>query len=181
MFRSATSGSLLRTEEERSKPTGFSEVCGGCGVLPTWGTTELVEAEFFGEPLLHQGLFGQYGGYPVGALVALRRIEQGVLLDLLQLLQQLLERETGPGRLRLFANILQQRDPQHAVEGMDPYLLIGPVIHRSPLQPFAILEPAEHLFDLLLAGVAGNYLLGGPVEAVGPEHGSSQTMSQQTL
>jgi hypothetical protein len=48
-----------------------------------WGTTELIETEFFCESLLREGLFGEHGGDPIGTLVALWRIQQGVLLDLL--------------------------------------------------------------------------------------------------
>ena len=47
------------------------------------GTTELIESEFFCESLLREGLFGEHGGDSIGTLVALRRIEQGVLLNLL--------------------------------------------------------------------------------------------------
>jgi hypothetical protein len=40
----------------------------------------------------------------------------------------------------LFVKLLEQRDAEHAIESVDANLAIGPVMHRSPTQPVAILE-----------------------------------------
>jgi hypothetical protein len=47
------SGSLLRSRGVGRQAIDFVAACQQGAVLPTWGTTELIEAEFFGEPLLH--------------------------------------------------------------------------------------------------------------------------------
>ena len=109
------------------------------GVLPTLGTTEFVQAQGMGEGLLSESLFGQDGSDAVGPFVAKWRIEQGELLDRGELLQQLFHCEIGPGGPGLAVNVLEQRDSQHAVESMHANLAVGPVVHRSPAQPVAVL------------------------------------------
>ena len=125
---------------------------------------------------MRQSLFGQHRRYPVGAFVAKRRIEQGELLDLVELLQQLFDGETGPAALRLSMDMLEQGDAEHAVEGMHADLAVGPVIHRSPGQPLTVLESAKHALDLLLTRVTGDYLLSAPVQTVGEQHGAAEPL-----
>jgi len=77
--------------------------------------------------------------------------------------------------------VLQQRDAEHALKRMDANLAIGPVIHRSPAQPVAVLEAAKDPLDFLLAGIAHGHLLGTPIHAIGDEHGAPQTMIDKPL
>src|ERR1019366_9606897 len=64
---------------------------------------------------------------------------------------------------------------------MDADLAVGPMMHRSPAQPVAVLQAAEHSFNALLTGVSGDDLFGRPVAAIGQEYGSSQAVRQQLL
>ena len=92
-----------------------------------------------GEGLLDESLFGKNGGGSIGTFVAERRIQQSELLDRGELFQQLFHGEIRPGGLGLAVNLLEQRDSQHAVEGMHANLAVGPVVHRPPAQPVAVL------------------------------------------
>src|SRR5438034_8824725 len=40
-------------------------------------------------------------------------------------------------------HILQHRDAQHAVKGVDADLAVGPVMHRSPTEPLSVFQAAE--------------------------------------
>ena len=51
-------------------------------VLPTWGTTELLQAQGFGQALLHEALGGDHGGGAIRTR-ALGGIQEYKLLDLL--------------------------------------------------------------------------------------------------
>ena len=73
------------------------------------------------------------------------------LFDLLQFREQLLDREIGPGRLRLLVYILQQGHTEQALEGVDANLAIGPVIHGIPTQPVSML----HVRSVVDSAVAG--------------------------
>ena len=64
---------------------------------------------------------------------------------------------------------------------MNADVVIGPLIHRSPAQPVAVLETPKDSFDVLLAGVAKGDLLGGPIHAIGKQHGATQTMIDEPL
>src|ERR1039458_6853866 len=65
------------------------------------------------------------------------------------------------------AYVLQQRDAEHAVEGMDTNLLVRPVIHRSPAQPVAVLESLKDLLDMLLPAISSDHLFCSPIAMVG--------------
>ncbi len=123
------------------------------------GTTELIETEFLRQSLQCERLLGQYRGYSVWRLAALGRVQQSVFLNLAQLILQFFDGESGLCRLCLPAYALPQRDAQHAIEGMDTNLLVGPVIHRFPAEPVAVLESAKDLFDMLLSEIGGDDLL----------------------
>src|SRR5450432_4371928 len=101
---------------------------------------QLIQAQGFGQGLLSEGLFGQHRRDAVGALLALGWVEQNELLNLAQLFQKLLRGDSVPGTLRLFVEILQERDAKHAIKSMDANFAIGPVVHRSPAQPVSVLE-----------------------------------------
>ena len=77
--------------------------------------------------------------------------------------------------------MLQERDAKHAIKSMDANLAIGPVIHRSPSQPVAILESSKNLLDVLLTGIGGDHLLCRPIEAVGDQYGSPQSLRHQSF
>src|SRR5215469_4904137 len=77
--------------------------------------------------------------------------------------------------------MLQQRDAKHAIKSMDTNLAIGPVKHRPPPQPVAILEAAKDSLDFLLARIAHGDLFGGPVHPIGEQHGATQTMIDEPL
>ncbi|HMD86237.1 MAG TPA: hypothetical protein VKO18_16210, partial [Terriglobia bacterium] len=47
--RVPTSGSLLRTRQKERDVVDFSLSCHETAVLPTWGTTELLQAQGFGQ------------------------------------------------------------------------------------------------------------------------------------
>src|SRR5437764_10752987 len=66
------------------------------------------------------------------AFLALPRIEQNELLNPLQLFDELFHGKIAPGGFGLAMHILQHRDAQHAVKGVDADLAVGPVMHRSP-------------------------------------------------
>src|SRR5215831_18314146 len=142
---------------------------------------QLVQTEGFGQGLLGEGLFGEHRGDAVGAFLALRWIQQYELLNLAQLFHQLFHGDSVPGGLRLFMEMLQQRDAQHAIKSMDANLAIGPVIHRPPSQPVAILEAAKDSLDFLLARIAHGDLLGSPVRPIGEQHRATQTMIDEPL
>ena len=153
----------------------------GGALLPTLGNMQLIQTQGFGQGLLRESLFGKHGGDAIGTLLALRRIEQNELLNLAQLFHELFHGDSVPGGLRLFVEVLQQGDSEHAIKSMDANLAIGPVIHRAPSQPVAVLEAAKDSLDFLLAGIAHGYLLGAPVHAIGEEHGATQTMIDELL
>ena len=142
---------------------------------------QLIQAQSFGQGLLSEGLFGQDRRNPVGAFLALGWVQQNELLNLTQLFQKLLRGDSVPSALRLFMEMLQERDAQHAIKSMDANLAIGPVIHRSPTQPVSILEAAKDSLDFLLAGIAHGYLLGGPIYTIGEQHGATQAMIHEPL
>jgi len=122
--------------------------------ITTLGNMQLIQTEGFGQNLSSQGQFGEHGGDAVGTFLALWRVQQNEWLNLPQLFQELLHRNSVPGSLRLFMEMLQQGDAEHAIKRMDANLAIGPVIHRSPSQPVAVLQAAKDSLDFLLAGMA---------------------------
>ena len=142
---------------------------------------QLVQSQGFGQGLLSEGLFGQHGRDAVRTFVALRWVQQNELLNLLQLFHKLFHGDSFPGTLRLFVEMLQERDAEHAVKSMDANLAIRPVIHRSPSEPVSLLEAAKDPFDFLLAGIAHGYLLGGPIYTISEQHGATQTMIDEPL
>src|SRR5919204_6964567 len=127
---------------------------------------QLIQSQSFGQGSLSEGLFGHDRRDAIRALFALRWIQQNKLLNLPQLVDELFHRDSVPGALRLFVQMLQERDTEHAIKSMDANLAIGPVIHRSPPQPVSLFEAAKHSLDFLLAGVAHSHLLGGPMRAI---------------
>src|SRR5271156_2889968 len=72
-------------------------------------------------------------------------------------------------------DILEERNSKHAIEGMNADLAVGPMMHRTPVQPIAILQSAEDALNLLLAGVAGHYLFGRPIHTIGEQRGAAET------
>jgi hypothetical protein len=68
---------------------------------------QLFQAEGFGQGLLSEGLFGEHGGDAIGAFLALWRVQQNEWLDLPQLFQELLPRNSVPGSLRWFMEMLK--------------------------------------------------------------------------
>jgi hypothetical protein len=44
----------------------------------------------------------------------------------------------------LFVNVLEQRDPEHAIEGMNTDLAVGPVIHGPPSEKVFVFQTAEN-------------------------------------
>jgi len=92
------------------------------------GTTDLFQAERFGESLLGKGLLGKYRGHKVRSLVAERRVEEDELLNLAEFLQKLLDAQPWPSILGLAMKILKQRDSEHTVESVNPDLTVGPMI-----------------------------------------------------
>src|SRR5256884_4430862 len=85
------------------------------------------------------------------AFLALPRIEQNELLNPLQLFDELFHGKIAPGGFGLAMHILQHRDAQHAVKGVDADLAVGPVMHRSPTEPLSVFQAAEDALHLLLA------------------------------
>src|SRR5271157_4377915 len=55
-------GSLLRTRQKERDVVDFSLSCHETAVLPTWGTTELLQAQGFGQAFLDEALGGDHGG-----------------------------------------------------------------------------------------------------------------------
>lgn len=72
-------------------------------------------------------------------------------------------------------------DAEHAVEGTDANLAVGPVVHGSPAQPVSVLEPAKHALHGLLDAVGSHHLLGSPIQAVGQERSSSQSPAEKLV
>jgi hypothetical protein len=68
---------------------------------------QLIQTQGFGQGRLSEGLFGEHGGDAVGAFLALWRVQQNEWLNLPQLFQELLHRNSVPGSLRLFMEMLQ--------------------------------------------------------------------------
>src|SRR5260370_36403926 len=96
------------------------------------------KAQSLDQGLLGQSLLRKHIGGARRSLFALRRIEENELFDLLEFLEQLLDRQIRPPSFGLLVHILQQGDTQHAVEGVDANLAVGPVIHGIPAQPLSI-------------------------------------------
>src|SRR5207244_8173122 len=115
------------------------------------------------------------------AFLALPRIEQNELLNPLQLFDELFHGKIAPGGFGLAMHILQHRDAQHAVKGVDADLAVGPVMHRSPTEPLSVFQAAEDALHLLLAGITGHHLFRGPVQAVGEQHRAAYTTTEQAL
>src|SRR5271157_3110678 len=84
----ATSGSLLRTRQKERDVVDFSLSCHETAVLPTWGTTELLQAQGFGQAFLDEALGGDHGGGSIRTRT-LGGIQEYELLDLLQLFLQI--------------------------------------------------------------------------------------------
>src|SRR5271157_4704646 len=175
-----TSGSLLRTRQKERDVVDFSLSCHETAVLPTWGTTELLQAQGFGQAFLDEALGGDHGGGSIRTRT-LGGIQEYELLDLLQLFLQIFDGDRGPEGLGLAANVVQQGETQQAVKSVHADLAVGPVIQGLPVEPVAFLEAPENLLDRLLAGVGGHDLLGGPIEAVGDQQGAAQAMHHQFL
>ena len=114
------------------------------------GKTELTQTQSVHQQLLGQRLFRENSGCAWGSLVSLWRIEQEELLDLSEFFEQLLHQKAGPGGVRLPVDVFQQRYTEHAVEGVNADLAVGPVVHGPPAQPVTVLQATEDLFDLLL-------------------------------
>src|SRR5215831_2469839 len=115
---------------------------------------QVIQTEDFGQYLLGESLLGSHNCGALGSFLALGWVEENELLNLPQLIQHLFHGESGPSRLRLFVNVLEQRDPEHAIEGMNTDLAVGPVIHGPPPEPVPVFQTAENLLDLLLTGVS---------------------------
>src|SRR5271156_51842 len=62
---------------------------------------------------------------------------------------------------------------------MDADLTVGPMMHRTPVQPITILQSAEDTLNLLLAGVTGHHLFGSPIHAVGEQRGAAEAFRPQ--
>src|SRR6266478_799829 len=142
---------------------------------------QLIQTQGFGQGLLSEGLFGQHRRDSVGAFLALGWVQQNELLNLTQLFQKLLGGDSVPGALRLFMEMLQEWDAEHAIESVDADLAISPVMHRSPAQPVSIFETAKNPLNFLLAGIPDGNLLGGPVHSIGEQHGAPQAMIHEPL
>jgi hypothetical protein len=108
-------------------------------------------------------------------------VQQNELLNLTQLLQKLLGGDSVPGALRELMQMLQKREAKHAIKSMDANA-IGPVTHRPPAQPVSIFKWAKNPLDFLLAAIAdGNLLGGGPIHAIGEQHGATQAVIHEPL
>src|ERR1019366_1248433 len=59
-------------------------------------------------------------------------VEEDELLNLAEFLQKLLDAQPRPHIPGLAMKILKQRDSEHTVEGVNPDLAVGPMIHRPP-------------------------------------------------
>src|SRR5437879_13480172 len=92
------------------------------------------------------------------AFLALPRIEQNELLNVLQLFDELFHGKIAPGGFGLAMHILQQRTAQHAVKRMDANLAVGQVMHRSPREPLSVVQASEAALDLLYAGITGDHV-----------------------
>jgi len=75
----------------------------------------------------------------------------------------------------------RSEDAEHAIESVDANLAVGPVIHRSPAQPVAVLEAAKDSLDFLLPGIAHSDWLCAPIHPVGEQHRATQTMIDEPL
>ncbi|HMD83796.1 MAG TPA: protease pro-enzyme activation domain-containing protein, partial [Terriglobia bacterium] len=87
-FSISASGSLLRTRQKERDVVDFSLSCHETAVLPTWGTTELLQAQGFGQAFLDEALGGDHGGGSIRTRT-LGGIQEYELLDLLQLFLQI--------------------------------------------------------------------------------------------
>src|SRR5271157_2197357 len=142
-------GSLLRTRQKERDVVDFSLSCHETAVLPTWGTTELLQAQGFGQAFLDEALGGDHGGGSIRTRT-LGGIQEYELLDLLQLFLQIFDGDRGPEGLGLAANVVQQGETQQAVKSVHADLAVGPVIQGLPVEPVAFLEAPENLLDRLL-------------------------------
>jgi hypothetical protein len=142
---------------------------------------QLVQAQGFGQGLLSEGLFREHGGDAVGRISRLGRVPQNELLNLTQLFRKLFAGDSVPGALRLFVEMLQQRDAEHAIESVDANLAVGPVIHWSPVQPVAIFEAAQDLVDFWLSGIAAGDLLGAAIHSIGEQYSATEAVIDEPL
>jgi len=62
---------------------------------------------------------------------------------------------------------------------MDADFAVDPMMHRTPVQPIAILQSAEDALNLLLAGITGNHLIGSLIHAIGEQRGAAETFRPQ--
>src|ERR1035437_8370653 len=131
--------------------------------------------------MLSKGLLGEHCGHTIGSLVAERRVEEDELLNLAEFLQKPLDAQPRPHIPGLAMKILQQRDSEHTVEGVNPDLAVDPVIQRPPAYPFTVFAAANNALDLLLAGIPCHHLFGTPVQTVGDPHGATETLGPQLL
>ena len=76
-----SSGSLLRTRQKEWDVVEFSWSCHERVVLPTWGRTEMLQAQGFGQAFLDEALGGEDGGGAVRA-GTLGGVQEHELLDL---------------------------------------------------------------------------------------------------
>ena len=75
------SGSLQRIRQKEQDVVEFSWSYHEQVVLPTWGTTELLQAQGFGQAFLDEALGGEDGGGAIRAWT-LGRVQEHELLDL---------------------------------------------------------------------------------------------------
>ena len=75
-----------------------------------------------------------------------------------------------PARLGLAAHQVGDLQGQHAGEGMDADVVLGPVEHRGERHDPGVFELPEGGLGLGLGPVAGDHLGGGPVVVIGDQH-----------
>ena len=98
-----------------------------------------------------------------------------------EFVEELLDRETRPRVMRVSLQGFEERDTEQAVEGVHADLAVGPVVHRAPAEPVAILESPKDLLDVLRAAVGGDHLFGRPRQAVGDQDGASEPFREDPL
>ena len=112
-------------------------------------------------------MFGSHNCGALRSFFSLRWIEEDELLNLPQFIAHLFYGEPRPSRLRLFVDVLQKRDTEHAIESVNPDLAVGPVIHGTPSEPVPVFQAAENLLDLLLTRISVDDLFSSPFHAIG--------------
>jgi hypothetical protein len=135
--------------------------------------------EFF----LERREFGEhvFGTQTAGARWPGRRVQRDDLRDVGELIEERVDTHVQSSLGRFSLQQVTQRQRQHAVEGMDAQLLIGPMKGGREADPVGVFHLPERIFDVKLRSATEDNFLRGPIGVVRTEDALAQSSVFQCL